>query len=1745
MYPSPHLTLSIPYSTRFQEPSAYSHPSTPEEPLPATSKPTGPITLRLNRRDKLLSKMHAENILDNFLSLQIKSSLQCMRCDGNAFNRFLERSLGEGLPTFGFFIRQCYEAATSKGSKIKSFEILGSFIGHLIDDKEAKKVLNQNFSNINHAFNFLTLDLNTNSDVDLRITADPDFPLINFIGDLSSRLRTSLNGTRRFCINEMEQKTSLDIESVTYGLADLTYCRCDENEQERTEKQRIRVNLLPFLQGTGQPEIVFTYQGLLDLYCDTGHWIKKKNNKWDFCSYILMITQGTCFPDPNTLVSLKSVFRKDYAATIKEYKKLRSLSEDSKMVFILNCAAVLELNGEDINSLLEPLKLTSPHLIGLRDILFQRNITYPTAMAILQILAMRFLANSSEGAQEVPFNAELTLHQGVPHLRFHFGKNVLVIPFFIRKAWEEIRQITSNAHPNTYRALIDLIKLFGRFQEFNFVEKSLLHLSARSIMDYCDVPYAEINPYFDMENKFLGRFALFLLLAKLDINPNIENYAAAIEYIYFYRESLNSCNMMEFCNEILVKFSAYLPSKDRSYYDAGITHFCYDEKSSIISLANHFIYLSNDILFEKGIDWLEKKNFNDTAVVEHHLKNMRVGKVLKLLVVLQSNDRCDADTWKKWTKQLVDILTAKEVNGLNYSLILERTKQFSVILLRVLEKYADIADFSVETEKLQPFLQALQLEDEAKHLSKFRNQWNLKSQSMALDETIVEFMKQPTLEKSFELLKFKNTFPSQVRLGFIKFLKSDPKNQGALLSILLKRKEFLSLFEENKEKEELICVLLQFIQKCLKDSNSDPSIVITILQMELDFPVKAYIDDLFQAFLKIKNKVKANELLQQKLLNGNYCEEDRLKIVMTLIKIELVADSGIDDDLSSRCLNLMREVSEEIIIKNLIYIYKIFVDYSKGLNNLESILQLILNFRAQAAKKNLSSYDKIFPIDLELCILLLNNYNLHFASGLPVLFDVLRWSEHSGTALSKQTCDRLQNSIKNALAIENDRKSKTTNQHWKDLLRVLIKVLYINPKLAEIIDDWVKISNKIDVEFWLFESMRDFSSTFPLGNRTLVPDSFIKILENKLKNGSEIASLKNLSEIIGSNAFKDHTNPADYQRVFTQFCKSYFLILFNENSTFTNRANRLWQYLETNFDTSLDCFSDKPLYDAEQRQHILTKLYTQIGVDRNGFSGKSLLQLFVRHVMAILVNNTTTVFPLDKIPKKFIDCMNLIEEIKDDFIYLKIQEQFHENMSPEVCLCVCNALIDLKIDEIALNMVRDVIFSALLCQLNIETNREAFPLFKTFVQLTPSNREDFIAAFHRVNVGSIIWARIKKQKTIKDFKNFSEDFFIQIILNSSLGLYEILKSKENFPKIKFNVESAFSKAFDYYLHEHPPYSKEITSNLKNCITKLWRTDSPLLYLKNMIVLDDKNFEIFSDREKVDVLNLAMDTTEKIMNKNKRGLNKKEMVHFFYFVLNFVKVRLKFVEPFTNKVIVSAKFFNFLKSIRESTTSEDIARDIKQERLIQARAIEKAFNHLLENFNIKIRDNINDPTNLSSIISEINNTLKNILDEIEIIDVQRFYADLESLWLKIFEFQMANVNILNGKEKYRMLWCALNSLCFWKNQKKWDLATTNFSEYEQSKLDRFTLTLLNNINLFTNEIQILFDKNYLKEEEKSELRKQLAFLYLKYAPRYTSKPDLGRNIIRNYRLLLDQIRIIDPEFFGDLNNTHEAEPSAFK
>ena len=673
----------------------------------------------------------------------------------------------------------------------------------------------------------------------------------------------------------------------------------------------------------------------------------------------------------------------------------------------------------------------------------------------------------------------LTSHKGVPHLTFRFDGATLVIPLCINEAWKTIVMATT-ASPEKSDALIALIKLCGRLQEFEFAAGSPLQTNSRSITDYIDVPLEELTPYLESGDPRLGRIASFLLLLKLHLFPDIQNLIAAVEYSD--KEHLNSYKMLEVFQELLMSFSNHLPKQERPYFDKGMVAYCYGKTLPRYALGSQLIYLANDALFAKGIEWMGSTPFEDWAAIEHHLAHKRVAKVLALLQVLQVAGTGDSAIWKSITNRIADILalTAKSVTADKFAVLLDRAKTFSGIVFNTLSRFSVETDFLNETEKLEELFNALQLDAEANLIAVYRQGWKDKALREQNQRDIIAFKNEPDLERALKLLSLPKTEPSEVRSCFLEFIKKITKGQNAILRGLLQEETFLALFEGEEEKKQLMAALERYLSCCLNSKPLDGSTAHTILQLNLPYSLGVYIDSLSKLFALPDPYLKKQALEMIKIIKKEpyyYVGRNFSIYNLIMLKLELMSAPFDKDYIQALCVSHLFTMSTTATVERLLTLYKMLLDHPMSHSNFKCMFEVIFRVRCNLhPSKTPEAITQIVALDSIYGQLILNSYDPDFDKGIDVVRDIITcggWSKAKHADFKK--------AILKAIEADNGRQG-AMDPGLKKVFQALVKKLPENPKYAELIDEWVDISRKENLGTILLETIGNLSEFFPSYN---------------------------------------------------------------------------------------------------------------------------------------------------------------------------------------------------------------------------------------------------------------------------------------------------------------------------------------------------------------------------------------------------------------------------------------------------------------------------------------------------------------------------------------------------------------------------------------------------------------------------------------------------------------------------------------
>ena len=210
-----------------------------------------------------------------------------------------------------------------------------------------------------------------------------------------------------------------------------------------------------------------------------------------------------------------------------------------------------------------------------------------------------------------------------------------------------------------------------------------------------------------------------------------------------------------------------------------------------------------------------------------------------------------------------------------------------------------------------------------------------------------------------------------------------------------------------------------------------------------------------------------------------------------------------------------------------------------------------------------------------------------------------------------------------------------------------------------------------------------------------LPKAYLHHLEVILDTEPGQANLLRLSRIVPTKAFFDHTEINDYRRIFTKYCKAYFTMLFDENSSYANAVNELWIFLKEQYETPIVHWERNLSRAGNPAIAQLMQFSKQIMTNQNrGVIGEKFLNLFFMDVVSAVdghVGNPS--IPLSTHKTNLKRHNQIVAERYDALFKIQVYEHSTDDMPHETMLCVITAILDLQITQPALMALRNAISS--------------------------------------------------------------------------------------------------------------------------------------------------------------------------------------------------------------------------------------------------------------------------------------------------------------------------------------------------------------------------------------------------------------------------------------------------------------------
>lgn len=927
-----------------------------------------------------------------------------------------------------------------------------------------------------------------------------------------------------------------DVESVKFPSntdeIDLAYHRPGTAEEARTAHQTLNIKL-PSLKIKGH------LQGVLDLICGVGHWIKEKNDVDDWPGYLWMVTRGIRFPNCDTELMLKSIcmqaLKNSYILLrehLDEFKKLKGKSQNFKTVYMLNICETLQPNRDEQTIFFKGLTPKSKTLEKLSEMLEKGSLSYKTARATMILLAYRALFLPEKDYESLPFQVNLTMHKGVVVFRLQLSEAIFFLPVSLRESWEEICEYTNQDVRNT-DTIIELVKAFGGLRRMAFAKKDQIKedLKTLGILLDLDVPMI-LKGNLD-KNALINKLGSFLLFARTILHRDPEAVTAVISRFSEFPKHPSQIDH-------LLKCSSSLPLRDRPHFQNTIQALG-TEAEITSSVMHHLLYIGENNLFNFGAE-IARRNPHKIQIVtcfsavQYHIESKRIGKAVTLLEIISENEKVTQEELKDPLNQIIALLHSWKVLPEERGLFHGRLGRFIRLLIKVLNAHNVETSFIRDWSALESLFNDLAHDALSIEFNSSKEAIKRRTKKSQFQQICDALKKRPTIETVLKLLDLLSDVSLQNLFNEVGSQTDFIQLLAPILIQLLKYSEYfepicrITALDYQLGIEFYLCLLRKLIK--LEDSEITSTIYSTVLKKTQEISLS----DEQQAQLLILN-------LSMDLKN---CHEQ-----------EKITDLSLEER-AKKFLRLIKNLSPKKASTLLTEFYTILIKELKENKPLPlyfgCLCEIKLNFHHKFISKENSKILRHY--DHLIIELMFQQYRPEYHSlGLKMIEEYLFYG-----SVTKIEIDEFTTWINNALKVYSN--SEHYFAEFVDHLFDLICCKRVQNSQAKTLQEiWFKspIGFKFIRRFFL--NIHELSNIGENSTRNVIPGGLIKLLQKKIKTASTWLAISEIGNFLTSNGVPNLIQNESYLDVL----KSYYRLIFNKTfcseGPFLKISKKLWTKL--------------------------------------------------------------------------------------------------------------------------------------------------------------------------------------------------------------------------------------------------------------------------------------------------------------------------------------------------------------------------------------------------------------------------------------------------------------------------------------------------------------------------------------------------------------------------------------------------------
>lgn len=774
-----------------------------------------------------------QNIEDSCIqsSIEFHNKVEKDAYDHEAVNKLLSRKIkmnpgAKEALTIREFLINLNNIALKYKFRIVSCHIIGSVVPTLIGLEKMQEAFSNKFhqsmESNDEAHNFPF------NDIDIRIETEGCECLFGsfleeiFVGEeginelpkaLQERFRRFIFFKHIPILSEDCKETILDIERLVLdtegSTVDLTRVIKDKTENERISTERLKLNLLPILEGN-DPELEGDQTSLYHLWTNTFSWVKTKNEIENWFYFLYLETKGKTAPNDDKEQELRTLYIQScqgklnsLKAHLKHFNKFESTSPSFRMAALINACTRLEINSEIQFQIFKRKEALAGTLGAIIHALSVDKIPFRVVTAVLQFVGLRHLMVAKTNL------VKLKKHIHVPYLQFAVEDAYILIPVDLKEALFQINLYIKKGgnleHLNQFRiALGDVTPIF--FDEISNLTKHVNLLERFVQADKGPLQEAIKSPHL-----LLREIAVIQLFTELALSPNKQTLLFLLrnwEDIP-YREVFNEETLKVILKNSRIKD---VPSNDskqvslmiKNFFDSQMRNWGFDVVTPLLNvqdseLFDYFLEVLDRILPYSKISWKQ---------VDNLLSNGRVIKAIQVMHVMHKHNIGTINEWNERILHAVELLGKTNFQNRLNQRVIDTLNLFDTLLKWTLEKSRNIPSLEllesiVHLEKFCPFITTLikkaKFDDDRVKMLKRMNDINQES----------------SIEELLSILEYAKVYPDDTRSFFksvlLKFIKDNTKKIDYSQYLKLLQHEAFEYLFKSKEDSALPITFVEFL----------------------------------------------------------------------------------------------------------------------------------------------------------------------------------------------------------------------------------------------------------------------------------------------------------------------------------------------------------------------------------------------------------------------------------------------------------------------------------------------------------------------------------------------------------------------------------------------------------------------------------------------------------------------------------------------------------------------------------------------------------------------------------------------------------------------------------------------------------------------------------------------------------------------------------------------------------------------